>query len=184
MSQQNELTTYDALKDYLTQNIPLPFHPDFHWGRTILAKIEINGYKVPEYNVFLHHNARTEQLYKPYRDIIVSDRVKKLDDNIHDIQLKVLGPKEAPLAILWYASTNFYGTIIDTTIKGLRIRQGNILARVKANLAVGTHPAIIFGEQFNAVQEERKRRSNKVVTEDGSRRSTTRYSSKEKPSAG
>lgn len=58
------------------------------------------------------------------------------------------------------------------------------IARVKANLAVGTHPAIISEEQFNAVQEERKRRSNKVVTEDGSRRSTTRYSSKEKPSVG
>jgi molecular chaperone HtpG len=28
---------------------------------------------------------------------------------------------------MWYASTNFYGTIIDTTIKGLRIRQGNLL---------------------------------------------------------
>lgn len=127
VSLQNELTTYTALKDYLTQNIPLPFHPDFHWGRTILSKVAINGYNVPEYNVFLQHDGRVEQLYKPYRDIIVSDRVKKLDDNIHDIQLKVLGPQEAPLAILWYASTNFYGTIIDTTIKGLRIRQGNIL---------------------------------------------------------
>lgn len=127
VSLQNELTAYDALKEYLTQNIPLPFHPDFHWGRTILSKIAISGYKVPEYTVFLQYNGHTEQLYKPYRDIIISDRVKKLDDNIHDIQLKILGPKEAPLAILWYASTNFYGTIIDTTIKGLRIRQGNIL---------------------------------------------------------
>lgn len=54
----------------------------------------------------------------------------------------------------------------------------------KQYLAVGTHSAIISEEQFNAVQEERKRRSNKVVTEDGSRRSTTRYSSKEKPSVG
>ncbi len=127
VSLRNELTTYDALKGYLTQNIPLPFHPDFHWGRTILSKIAISGYKVPEYNVFLQYNGCSEQLYKPYRDILVSDRIKKLDDNIHDIQLKVLGPKEAPLAILWYASTNFYGTIIDTTVKGLRIRQGNIL---------------------------------------------------------
>lgn len=127
VSLKNELTNYDVLKDYLTQNIPLPFHPDFQWGRTILSKVEISGYVVPEYNVFLHFNDKTEQLYKPYRDVIVSDRVKKLEDNIHDIQLKVLGTKESPLAILWYASTNFYGTIIDSTIKGLRIRQGNIL---------------------------------------------------------
>lgn len=123
----NELTAYEALKGYLTQNIPLPFHPDFHWGKTIISKIEIAGYKVPEYNVYLHYNGRTEQLHKPYRDRIVADRVKKLDDNIHDIQVRVLGPAEAPLAVMWYASTNYYGTIIDTTIKGLRIRQGNIL---------------------------------------------------------
>ena len=58
------------------------------------------------------------------------------------------------------------------------------IAREKANLAVGTHPAIISEEQFNAVQEERKRRSNKVITEDGSQRSTTRYSSKKKSSVG
>ena len=90
VSLQDELTTYDALRDYLTQSIPLPFHPDFHWGRTILSKVAISGYNVPEYNVFLWHNGREEQLYKPYRDIIISDRVKKLEDNIHDIQIKIL----------------------------------------------------------------------------------------------
>ena len=127
VSKQSNLTDYETLKDYLTQNVPLPFHPNFKWGRTILSKIEINGYLVPEYNVFLNYNTKTEQVYKPYRDVIVSDRVKKLDDNIHDIQIKVLGSKEFPLAVMWYASTNFYGTIIDSTVKGLRIRQGNIL---------------------------------------------------------
>ncbi|MCH5196178.1 MAG: hypothetical protein J1F28_05665 [Oscillospiraceae bacterium] len=39
----------------------------------------------------------------------------------------MLGSKESPLAVMWYASTIFYGTIIDSTVKGLRIRQGNIL---------------------------------------------------------
>lgn len=127
VSKQRDLTDYKTLKTYLIQNLPLPFHSDFKWGRTILSKIEINGYKVPEYNVFLNYNINTEQLYKPYCDIIVSDRVKKLDDNIHDIQIKVLGDKKSPLAVMWYASTNFYGTITDSTVKGLRIRQGNIL---------------------------------------------------------
>ena len=54
----------------------------------------------------------------------------------------------------------------------------------KQYLSAGPHPAIISEEKFKAVKEERKRRSNKVVTEDGSRRSTTRYSSKKKPSVG
>ena len=50
-------------------------------------------------------------------------------------------------------------------------------------LAVGAHPVIISTSQFDAVQEEKKRRSNKVVTEDGSKRSSTRYSSKKNESS-
>ncbi|EJX08601.1 resolvase [gut metagenome] len=47
-------------------------------------------------------------------------------------------------------------------------------------LAVGAHPVIIATEKFEAVQEEKKRRTNKVVTEDGTKRRSTRYSSKRK----
>ena len=54
----------------------------------------------------------------------------------------------------------------------------------KQYFAVGTHPAVISEEQFNAVQEECRRRSNKVITEDGSQRSTTRYNSKKRSSVG
>ena len=54
----------------------------------------------------------------------------------------------------------------------------------KQYIAIGSHPAIISEEQFNAVQEERKRRTNIVVTEYGPQRSNTRYSSKQKPSVG
>ena len=127
ISHQNSLIEYDVLNEYLIQNLPLPFHPDFKWGQTILSKTEINGYTIPAYNVFLNYNSKEIQLFKPYRDTIVSDRVKKLEDSIHDIQIKVLGDKQSPLGIMWYASTDFFGTIIDSTIKGLRLRQGNIL---------------------------------------------------------
>lgn len=127
VSHQNALTDYETLKSYLTQNTPLPFHPDFQWGKTVISKVELSGYQIPEYNVYLSYNGKTEKVYKPYRDTVVSDRVKKLSDNIRDIQIRVLGDKDQPLAIMWYASTNFYGTIIDNTTKGIRIRQGNIL---------------------------------------------------------
>ena len=123
----NDIIVYESLKKYLTQNIPLPFSPDFKWRKTISSKIKMNGYIVPEYNVYLTVNGKKEQLYKPYKDTIISDRVKKLEDNIRDIQVEVIGDNKSPMAIIWYASTNFFGTIIDTSIKGLRIRQGNIL---------------------------------------------------------
>ena len=81
----NNIIVYESLKNYLIQNLPLPFSPDFKWGKTILSKIKMNGYIVPEYNIYLSLNGKKEQLYKPYKDTIISDRVKKLEDNIRDI---------------------------------------------------------------------------------------------------
>lgn len=127
VSPQNGLIEYEPLKKYLVQNAPLPFAPDFMWGGTIKSKLAMSGFSVPEYNLHLFYNSNSEQLFKPYADVIISDRVKKIDDSIHDIQIKVLGTQSEPLAIMWYASTNFFGTIIDTSIKGLRMRQGNLL---------------------------------------------------------
>ena len=133
---------YDSLKKYLVQNAPLPFHPNFKWGTAVLSKLNIYDFAVPQYNIFLVFNSKEEQLFKPYEDIIVSDRVKKINDSIHDIQVRVLGEKDSPLAIMWYASTNFYGTVIDTTIKGLRIRQGNLL--------IGDNNSV-FGTKLNSL---------------------------------
>ena len=36
-------------------------------------------------------------------------------------------------AILWYVQSSFYGTVLDNTIKGIRIRQGNILLGDKSS---------------------------------------------------
>ncbi|MCT7670578.1 MAG: recombinase family protein [Lactobacillus iners] len=42
------------------------------------------------------------------------------------------------------------------------------------------HPAIISKEMFDAVQEEKHKRSNVVVDDNGIHRNTTKYSSKNK----
>ena len=44
-----------------------------------------------------------------------------------------------------------------------------------------SHPAIISKEMFNAVQEEKLKRSNVVVDENGTHRSNKKYSSKKQP---
>lgn len=41
-----------------------------------------------------------------------------------------------------------------------------------------SHPAIISKEMFDAVQEEKHKRSNVIVDENGTHRNTTKYSSK------
>ena len=130
----------DTVEDYLLQHAPLLFSKEFKWGRTITEKMRLSGYKIPQYRIRLNG----ETLYKPYRDTLISDRVKKQFDLIRDIKVETFYRKDKLSAILWYAETSFYGTIIDNTIKGLRIRQGNILIGGK-----GSCSSLFKEERFN-----------------------------------
>lgn len=117
------LMDIENVRDYLLQHAPLQFASDFKWGRTITEKMRLEGYTIPQYKILLNGTI----LFKPYRDTFISDRVKRNFDMIRDVDVVVFRRGEALSAILWYAKTNFYGTIIDNSIKGLRVRQGNIL---------------------------------------------------------
>lgn len=136
ISLKNTLMEKEVVRNYLIQNAPLPFNPAFKWGEEINKQLSLQGWRLPVYNIYLMMNTQApEQLYKPYADVLVSDRVKKLNDNIRDIQVKVLKEQENILAVVWYANTNFFGTIVDSNIKGLRVRQGNILIGDKTTCA-------------------------------------------------
>lgn len=135
VSLKNTLMDLSIVKNYLMQNAPLPFAPTFKWGEEIDKKLSMLNCRLPIYNIFLENNGNKEQLFKPYVDTIISDRVKKLTDNIRDVEVRELKAEDDLLAIAWYANTNFFGTIIDSNIKGLRIRQGNILIGDKSTCA-------------------------------------------------
>ena len=121
--------SYSMVEEYLLQHVPLQFSKEFKWGRTITEKMRLSGYKIPQYRIRLNG----ETLFKPYRDTLISDRVKKQFDLIRDIKVETFYRKDKLSAILWYAETSFYGTIIDNSIKGIRIRQGNILIGDKSS---------------------------------------------------
>ena len=117
------LMDVENVRDYLLQHAPLQFAPEFKWGRTISEKMRLLGYCIPQYRIMLNGVA----LYKPYRDTFISDRVKRNADMIRDVDVQVFKRGEELSAIIWYAKTNYFGTIIDNSIKGIRVRQGNIL---------------------------------------------------------
>ena len=123
ISTQDGLLDEKYVEEYLRQNAPLPYDTAFQWKNTVREKVRIAGYTIPSYCICL--NGR--QLFKPYTDVFLSDRVKKLDDRIQDIQVQTFHRNNSISAILWYAKTTFFGTINDNSIKGIRIRQGNIL---------------------------------------------------------
>lgn len=120
---ESGLVDIEAVANYLEQHSPLYYSKDFKWGRTINEKLRLMGYIIPQYKIYLNGKL----LYKPYRDSFVSDRVKRNTDYICDVKVEPFFRGEKLSAIMWYAQTGFYGTIIDNSIKGIRIRQGNIL---------------------------------------------------------
>lgn len=123
VTDNDALLDIEQVKDYLVQHSPLPYANDFNWKTTVQEKMRIAGYEIPKYNIRLNH----QQLFKPYTDSFISDRSKKMTDSIQDIHVCTFHRDGILSAILWYAQTSYFGTINDNTIKGIRIRQGNIL---------------------------------------------------------
>ena len=123
VNQAGGLTDLEVVTEYLVQHAPLPFSREFKWRNTVEAKVKIAGYIIPSYRILLNGT----ELYKPYQDTFISDRVKKVNDTIKDICIRSFFRDRKLSAILWYAQASYYGTINSSAIKGIRIRQGNIL---------------------------------------------------------
>lgn len=129
---KSPLLVEDKVREYLVQNLPLEFCKEFQWGEIIKTKIEHFGYVIPSYNVQFSVNGKCEKLYKKYRDSFISDRVKKYVKRVEDIEILPIKAEDKLLAILWYAKTDYSGTVLDDLIKGIRVRQGNMLIGSKS----------------------------------------------------
>lgn len=123
VSSKETLLNEDVVEAYLIQHAPLPFKKEFSWASIIKEKCRIWGFKIPEYYIELNGH----QLYKPYENTFVCDRVKKREDAISDIVVKPFYREDKLSAVFWYGETRFWGTVLNNEIKGIRIRQGNIL---------------------------------------------------------
>ena len=134
------LTSIDNVRDYLVEHAPLYFSSTFKWGRTIEEKMRLNGYVIPKYHIYLNG----VELFKAYEDTFIADRVKRNCDLIQDITVEAFYRGETLSAVLWYADTSFFGTIIENLIKGIRIRQGNILIGDKSSCST-----LFKEERFN-----------------------------------
>ena len=123
VSIKEKLLDEEEVENYLIQHAPLPFKKEFVWASTIKEKSRILGVEIPENCIEL--NGR--QIFKPYENTFVCDRVKKREDSIYDIKVIPFYREGKLSAVLWYGVIGFYGTILNNQIKGLRIRQGNLL---------------------------------------------------------
>ena len=126
VSNSDEILDDVEVYKYLSQVAPAPFSPTFKWKDIINSKLLYRGLKVGEYNIFIASEEKI-QLYKNYSDSFLADRVRKSEDKIEDIEEKVFKDNNGEvLAILWFAKTGYSGTIQNDTVKGIRLRKGNI----------------------------------------------------------
>ena len=127
VSELSGLNEFEGVYDYLSQNVPVPYSPDFSWGKEIVERIK-NEYIVNEYNVYLSFGLQTIPVYKPYKNDFLVDKGKNLFDHITDISIiKTHNCYGQLTSIGWLAKTNYLGSIYDKAIKGIRVRKGNIL---------------------------------------------------------
>lgn len=124
----SKLLSYADVEDYLSQNAPVPYSPDFIWGKEIVRRLNNEGFEIGAYNLSLEYGTKAVPIYKPYRDEFVVDKGKNLTDQLQDIVIiRIPNESEHLTAIGWLAKTNYMGSIYEKAIKGIRLRKGNIL---------------------------------------------------------
>lgn len=125
----SDLTNVNEVISYISQNAPVPYDKAaFPWGYEITQRIHKEGFAIRSYNIFVRCGNAHQKIYKPYKGEFLSDKGKQIYDKIHDIEIvKFNNPDGTISAIGWIAKTSFLGSIYDKSIKGLRMRKGNIL---------------------------------------------------------
>ncbi len=116
------LMNIKKVKEYLSQVAPVPYdNLNFSFAEKIQNYFSnVQGYK--SYQI----NLNGEDIFRPYSNKIqVSTNVS---DEIKDIECFEFSDTDgAPLALGWYAQTNFKGSLPPhVAMRGIRVRQGNI----------------------------------------------------------
>ena len=125
----SDLTNVSEVISYISQNAPVPYDKaGFPLGYEITQRIRKEGVAIRSYNIFVSCGNAHQKICKPYKGEFLSDKGKQIYDKIHDIEIVKFNNSDGTLsAIGWIAKTSFLGSIYDKSIKGLRVRKGNIL---------------------------------------------------------
>jgi predicted translin family RNA/ssDNA-binding protein len=124
------LLDFETVKDYIAQVAPVPFRDRFYWRNQIKEKMLEYELTIAEYPVFIGESFESlTQVFKPYKNAIEANSKKSaVKDEVLSLSFfNIYDGKHELMAIGWYANTDFSGTLVDDSISGIRVRQGNIL---------------------------------------------------------
>jgi len=112
----------DAIRDYLSFEVPVPYDSAFMFYRQILNHADKLGASIDEYPVYIND----EQIFKQYRTRIYS--FGKVHDEVKSIDFKdFYDENDNLIAWMWFGLSSFNGQIKSENIqRGIRLRKDNI----------------------------------------------------------
>ena len=119
---RDTLLNGDEISRYLSQVAPVPFHPDFSHAEKIEPML---SQYVEMANLNISVSGVSESIVRPYRDQIVDSKGKQL--TLKDVELLTLPSVDCSSgAIVWLLHHTYEGAIRNDSVRGLRLRSGNI----------------------------------------------------------
>jgi len=127
---RNDLLNAPTIRLYLSQVAPVPFHPDFVFGKRIDGELSKRVPTYKSYDIVLNK----EQIFKQYRSTV--NLCRDSIDEIEGIQFVELHDDTSILALGWLGNLNLFGAVNPASgIDGIRLRCGNILLGNKDTLS-------------------------------------------------
>lgn len=122
-----ELISIDDVTNYLSQCAPVPYTPAFFMSDEIHRYLQAKGFPISEFPVFIGRpNGKMKPIHKAFKRHYTAGR-ERIDNTIYQVTLlDVVNEDGKLIAIGWYANTDWLGTIHDDSIRGIRLRKGNI----------------------------------------------------------
>lgn len=112
-----------AISNYLSQIAPVPFSPEFRFGKELSHSLS-KHVNLGELEIRI--NGTQEPIYRPHRDTIDVSAKSVLQYNSLEL-FELASLDEGMAAVAWVLHHDYEGALsAGTLVKGLRIRSGNI----------------------------------------------------------
>lgn len=125
LDHRNTLLNDKTVQDYLSEVAPVPYdYQKFKHGMGISEAFKESNHRFDEYKVIF--NDSKIPIKKPYKTSFITGNIEKNKKNDNVLEVKIIDDEKRRYSG-WIAITNFYGSIRDLSIRGIRLRKGNIL---------------------------------------------------------
>lgn len=114
-----------VVKQYLSEVAPVPYdHQQFMHALEIDEAFKGSNKRFDQYKIIL--NDSPIPIKKPYKTSFITGNQERTKQRDNVKEIKLLDDEQGRYSG-WIAITNFYGNIRDLSIRGIRLRKGNIL---------------------------------------------------------